>query len=376
MGETGQVAVFTGVRRPFELRDFPVPTPKPGDMLVKVRMANVCGSDLHIWRGDYDVSRGQSEPFCLSIGHEMAGEVAELGEGVTHDTAGAPLAVGDRIVYQYFCPCGTCRSCLRRSTPRCAAALRYRYPPDQYPHFNAAYGQYYYLHLGQAVFKVPENVPDDLAGPANCALAQVIEAFRRGRVGLGDHVVIQGAGGLGINAVAVARELGVRQIIVIDGIGSRLQLAREFGADETILLAECPRVEDRIGRVKQLTDGWGADAVLEVTGLASVVPEGIEMLCQGGVYLEVGNINQGKRVEVDPSVLVHGGKSILGIMWYDPACLQQALELLSTKSEVYPFDRVLSHRYPLREIDQAFADQDGGSVHRAALLPWAESAGR
>src|SRR5262245_44489627 len=102
MPEVGQVAVFTGVRKPFELREYPVPEPEPGAILVKVRMANVCGSDLHIWRGEYDVSRGQKEPFCLSIGHEMAGEVAKLGEGVTTDSAGEPLAVGDRIAYQYF----------------------------------------------------------------------------------------------------------------------------------------------------------------------------------------------------------------------------------------------------------------------------------
>ena len=372
MSEMGQVAVFTGVRRPFELREFPVPTPEPGAILVKVNMANVCGSDLHIWRGDYDVSRGQSEPFCLSIGHEMAGEIAQLGEGVTHDSAGQPLQVGDRIVYQSFCPCGRCRSCQRRTTPRCADALRFRSPPDQYPHSNAAYGQYYYLNQGQAVFKIPENVPDDLAGPANCALAQVIAAYQSGNVGLGDHVVIQGAGGLGINGVAVARELGVRQIIVIDGIESRLELAREFGADETLLLAEYPEPDARVKRVKELTDGWGADAVLEVSGLAAVVPEGLAMLCQGGTYLEVGNINQGRRVGLDPSILVHGGKSMLGIMWYEPNCLHQALELLSTKGDVYPFDRILSHHYAMRDIDQAFADQDGGTVQRAALLPWAD----
>jgi len=372
MTETGRVAVFTGVRRAFELREFPVPQPAAGAILVKVRMANVCGSDLHIWRGDYDVSRGQSEPFCLSIGHEMTGEVAQLGDGVTHDTAGTPLAVGDRIVYQYFCPCGTCRSCLRRSTPRCKDAFRFRYPPDQYPHFNAAYGQYYYLNQGQAVFKVPENVPDDLAGPANCALAQVIEAFRRGKVGLGDHVVIQGAGGLGLNAVAVAREMGVEQIIVIDGIESRLELAREFGADETLLLDDYPQPADRVRRVRELTDGWGADAVLEVTGRVGAVPEGIEMLANGGHYLEVGAINQGHRVEIDPSVLVHGGKTLFGVMWYEPICLQLALELLSAKSDRYPFTRVLSHHYPLSAIDQAFADQDTGVVQRAALLPWAD----
>ncbi|HUG93059.1 MAG TPA: alcohol dehydrogenase catalytic domain-containing protein, partial [Planctomycetaceae bacterium] len=192
MPETGTVAVFRGVRRPFEFLEFPVPEPASGAILVKVRLANVCGSDLHAWRGDYDVSRGRKEPFCLSIGHEMTGEVARLGEGVAGDWAGRPLAVGDRIAYQYFCPCGRCRSCLRKSTPRCTDGMRYRFPPDEFPHFNAAYGQYFYLRPGQAVFKVPDNVPDDLAGPANCALSQVIDGLERGNVGVGDTLVIQG----------------------------------------------------------------------------------------------------------------------------------------------------------------------------------------
>ena len=85
MNDKGLVAAFTGVRKPFQLREFPVTQPEPGTILVEVRMANVCGSDLHIWRGEYDVSRGQSEPFCLSIGHEMVGRIAALGEGVTQD---------------------------------------------------------------------------------------------------------------------------------------------------------------------------------------------------------------------------------------------------------------------------------------------------
>lgn len=372
MPETGLVAAFTGVRRPFEFREFPVPEPAPGGIVVKVRLANICGSDLHAWRGDYDVSRGQKEPYCLSLGHEMTGEVYRLGEGVTCDSSGRPLVVGDRIVYQYFCPCGRCRSCLRGSTPRCAEGLRYRFPPTEYPHFNAAYGQFYYLRPGQAVFRVPDNVPDDLAGPANCALAQVIDGLERGGVGIGETLVIQGAGGLGINAVAVARERGVSQVIVIDGVESRLALAREFGADQTLLLAEFPTPEDRIRRVRQLTDGAGADAVLELVGAAAVVPEGVAMLASGGRYLMIGNINQKQRVEIRPAELVHGGKTVLGLMWYRPESLQQAVQLLSMRGDRYPFAKILSHHYPLRAIDQAFRDQDSGTVQRSALLPWAE----
>ena len=369
MAETALVAAMTGPRQPFVLREYEVPEPQPGAVLIRVTLANVCGSDLHLWRGDYKPS-DTGKPTLRSAGHEMIGCVAKLGEGVTTDSAGQPLAVGDRVVYRYFYPCGRCRPCLRRRTPRCPFAMRHRHPPDVWPHFNAAYGQYYYLQPDHTIFKVPDNVSDDLAAPANCALAQVIYGLEQAGVGVGDHVVIQGAGGLGINAIAVAREMGAAQIIVIDGIDERLELARQFGADQLIDLRSLPSAEDRIERVRQLTDGWGADVVVELVGHARVIPEGLQMLCGGGTYLEIGSICQEITCDFDPSIIVHGGKRILGVMWYEADSLLKAIQLLSLRQEEYPFDRVLSERFPLTEINTAFAEQDAGRIHRAALVPW------
>ena len=369
MPDTAVVAAMTGPRQPFVLKEFPVPEPEPGAILVKVTVANVCGSDLHLWRGEYKPS-DTGKPTLRSAGHEMTGTVAKLGDGAKADSAGQPLAVGDRIVYRYFYPCQRCRACLRRKTPKCPNALRYRYPPDVWPHFNAAYGQYYYLQPGHTVFKVPSNVSDEQASPANCALSQVIYGLEKAGAGVGDHVVVQGAGGLGINAIAVAREMGVEQIIVIDGIDERLQLAKEFGADQAIDLRSYPKPEDRIRRVKELTAGWGADIVLELAGHARVVPEGLQMLGHGGVYVEIGNICQEITCTYDPSWIVLTGKTILGIMWYEAESLHKAMRFLASNQERYPFGKLLSHHYPLREINTAFAEQDAGKVHRAALLPW------
>jgi len=371
MPETGLAVSFTGVRRPFELREFPVPQPAPGAVLFKVMMANVCGSDLHIWRGEYDLSRGEPEPYSRAIGHEMICTIERLGDGVDCDSAGRAVKPGDRVVCRYFVPCGQCRACMRRTTPRCSRAMRYRQPPEVAPHFNAAYGQFFYLHPGGTFYKVPDNVTDDMAGPANCALAQVIYGLEQARTGFGDHVVVQGCGGLGINAIAVAKELGAAQVIAIDGLDDRLGLARAFGADQIIDLRSFPTSDERVKRVKELTDGWGADVVMEVAGHPRVIPEGLAMLGQGGTYVEIGNINQKLTVEFDPSVIVHGGKSILGIMWYEADSLLKGLELLATRQHKYPFHRVLSHKYPLTAINEAFRDQDCGRVHRAALLPWA-----
>lgn len=370
MAETGWVAAMTGPREPFVLLEFPVPDPGPGAILVQVQLANICGSDLHLWRGDYKPADPGGAKY-RSVGHEMVGIVAKLGSGVTRDSAGQPLREGDRIVYRYFYPCGQCRACLRRQTPRCLSAMRYRYPPDVWPHFNAAYGQYYYLHPGHTVFRVPDNVTDEMAAPANCALAQAIYALEQAGAGLGDRLVIQGAGGVGINAVAVARELGVEQIIVLDALPERLALAREFGADETICLRDYPTPQSRVDRVRQLTGGWGADIVLELSGRAEAFPEGVAMLGVGGTYVVVGNICAGHAAPFDSSELVLYGRRVLGIMWYEASSLYQALQLLSTRQDRYPFHKIVSHKFPLRDINRAFAEQDAGRVHRAALLPWA-----
>lgn len=370
MTKTGWVAAMTGARKPFRLIEYPVPEPEPGAILVKVTQANICGSDLHLWRGEY-IPSDTGRPDFRSVGHEMCGVVAKLGDGVTSDSAGKPLQVGDRIAYRYFVACGRCRACLRGFTPRCPHGMRFRHPPDVWPHFNAAYGQYYYLRPGQVVFKIPEGVSDDLAAPANCALAQVVYSLYLAKVGVGDHVVIQGAGGLGVLAAAVAKERGAESVTVIDGLDDRLALAREFGADHLIDMKQLATPQYRVARVRQLTDGWGADVVLEVVGHAAAVPEGVRMLGHGGVYAMVGCICENDTCTFDPSTLVLSGRSVLGIMWYDAPSLLFALEFLAKHREKYPFERLISHRYPLSAINDAFAAQDQGRAQRSALLPWA-----
>jgi threonine dehydrogenase-like Zn-dependent dehydrogenase len=370
MPQTGLVAAMTGVKKPFILQEYPLPDPEPGAILVKITQANICGSDLHLWKGGY-IPADPGRPDLRSVGHEMCGLVEKLGDGVTADSAGQPLREGDRIAYRYFVACGRCRACMRGFTPRCPYGMRYRHPPDVWPHFNAAYGQYYYLRPGQAVFKIPEGVPDDLAAPANCALAQVVYTLYLARVGLGDHVVIQGAGGLGVLAAAVAKERGAASVTVIDSLDDRLALAKEFGADHLIDMKRHAAPADRIARVKQLTDGWGADVVVELVGRAAAVPEGVAMLGNGGTYAMVGCICENDFCRFDPSSLVLPGRNVLGIMWYDAPSLLFALQFLARFKDKYPFHRLVSHRYPLSAINEAMAAQDAGKAQRSALLPWA-----
>lgn len=348
----GKAAVLKGFRQPYEIQEFPLPEVEPGAILIKVAMANICGSDLHIWRGDLPI---YIPPEGAIFGHEMTGRVARLGAGVSTDSQGQALKEGDRVIYCYFNPCGKCYQCLHGHRAACPNKLSNMAGSiKQPPHFRGAFGEYYYLQPGMFVFKTPDSLSDELVAPVNCALSQVIYGLSQAAARFNDTVVVQGAGGLGLNAIAVAREMGAGQIIAIDAVAARLELARQFGAEHTIDLTKAASEGDRIGRVMELTKGRGADLVCEFVGLPAVVPEGLAMLRMGGTYLEIGNISLGQTVPIDPSALVWGNKKLVGVVMYDPWVIPKALDLLERTRARYPFDKVLSHKFPLARINDAF----------------------
>ena len=366
-GLTGRVAAFYGPDIPMEIKEYPVPDPEPGAIVVKTTFANVCGSDLHQWRGEFDVAKF-GRPYPQILGHEMTGTVHALGEGISRDTAGKPLGVGDRVIWRYFYPCGSCRACMRRVYRACPFARAYLVNScDTAPHFYGAFGDYYYVRPGAAIFKVPDELPDVSVAGINCALSQVVGGMQLAQLKLGENVVIQGAGGLGVYATAVAKEMGAAKVIVIDGVTERLELAKAFGADEVIDFRELPAEDDRVKRVQDLTDGWGADVVAELVGHPRVCNEGLRMVGRAGRYLEIGNISPGMTFTLDPQWLVGSNRSILGMLYYEAEHLQQALDLVHRTRDVYPWDKVVSHTYPLTEINEAFDASDRGAVTRAAI---------
>jgi D-arabinose 1-dehydrogenase-like Zn-dependent alcohol dehydrogenase len=369
MAGQGRAALFYGPGKPFELKEYTVPEPEPGALVMKISVANVCGSDLHQWRGEFDVAKF-GRPYPQILGHEMTGTVHALGEGLTRDTAGEPLTVGDRIVFRYFHPCGHCLACLKRIFRACPYARAYlTNSADVPPHFFGAFADYHYLMPGAAIFKVPDGLSDEMVAGVNCALSQVTGGLQLAQLKLGENVVIQGAGGLGVYATAVARELGAGRIIVIDAIPERLELVRQFGADETIDLRELPDADARVQRVLELTDGWGADVVAELVGHPRVVPEGLRMVGRTGRYLEIGNISPGLTYEIDPSQLIFRNITMYGMVYYEAEHLQQALELMARTRDKYPWHKVLSHSFELEDINEAFEMSDQGRVTRAAIKP-------
>ena len=369
----GRVAVLRDYGGEFELREYPLPDVEPGAILVRLTRAGICGSDLHIWRGEMKDVYG-ALPQNLTFGHEMCGRVERLGAGVTTDSAGQPLREGDRVTYLYFFPCGRCPVCLDDEMGDCPRKARANRVAGTPPYFNNAFGEYYYLRPRHFVFRIPDELSDDVATPANCALSQVIYGLRRAGLRSGHALVIQGAGGLGLNAAAVARDAGADQIIVIDRIPERLALARAFGADHTLSMTELPTAQARIDAVKDLTGGFGAHVVADFVGYPAVIPEGLGMLRAGGCYLEVGNIAPGNIFSYDATALVRGAARLVAVANYSPWALAQALAFLRRNQARFPFDHLVSHVFPLERISEGFRDADwmhhqGGAapVSRAAV---------
>ena len=371
MADKARAAIFFGPGKPFEIREVPIPAIDPDAVLIRVTYANICGSDLHFWRGDAPL-RLPDDGWIF--GHEMTGRVARLGSRVTKDSLGRPLKEGDRVAYTYFYPCGRCYVCLHNEPANCPNKLERPVGPSTPPHLHGAFADHYYLRPGGQIFKVPDELTDAAVAPVNCALAQVMYGLQQAGVRFGDRVLIQGAGGLGVQAVAVAKDMGAQSVIVVDQIPGRLELARAFGADHTINLKDVTDRKERVKLVRQWTDGAGVDVACDFVGFPQVIPEGIEMLRAGGTYLEIGNISRGAKIELDPSTLVWGAKKIVGVIQYEPWVLSRALDFLVRTKSRWPWDRIISHTYPLEQINEAFTasewhGRDTSNITRAALTP-------
>jgi len=368
----GRAVLFMGARKPFEITEYEVPDPEPGAVVLRITQAGICGSDLHSWRGDGVPA--PVPPGGRPTGHEGTGVVFKLGAGVTTDSLGKPLKEGDRVVYSAISPCGRCYQCLNGNGNWCVHGFMRRSPAGQWPYFTGTYADYYYVAPNQPVFKVPDELPDAVLGFVNCAMGTVTEGLLRAGCKEGDYVVIQGAGGLGLNAIAAAKDMGAHRVIVLDRLENRLQLAKEFGADETINIEqEWTTPEMRRQRVWELTAGRGADIVMELVGRSELLTEGLDFLTNGGTFVEIGNIVRGRPVSFDPSALVFGSKRIVGSAMYRPALLPMMLETLVKKQGALPYDKIVSHVFPLAEINSAFEQAEWHdrqtAVTRSMLVP-------
>ncbi|MCC6860830.1 MAG: zinc-binding dehydrogenase [Bryobacterales bacterium] len=344
-------AVLVRYQQPLETRSYPVPeSVGPGEALVRVEMAGICGTDVHLWLGQLNI------PIPVIMGHETVGRIEQLGGGLERDWRGAPLATGDRITWASSIVCGECFYCrVKRQPTRCLSRKAYgiSYCADEPPHLRGGYAERILLRGGTAVFRLPETLATEAVLGAGCALTTALHGLEHAPVALNDLVVIQGAGPVGLAALALARQAGALRTIVIGGPPHRLELARAFGAHAVISIEDAPDPLERRKLVLEQTGSFGADVVIECAGHPSAVPEGLELCRDGGRYLVLGQYANAGEVPLNPHVITRKQLQVAGSWGFEPRHVDQALRLLDGSQWKDRFASQITHRFPLDRANEA-----------------------
>jgi threonine dehydrogenase-like Zn-dependent dehydrogenase len=361
-----KASVLETFKAPLQVREYPLPSLEAGSALVRTEMAGICGTDVHLWKGELPIN------LPVILGHETVGVIEQIGAGLTHDWSGEPLRIGDRVTWTSTTSCGKCYYCAEKHQPtRCPQRRAYGigYPSDQPPHFLGGYAEVHYLRPGANIFRIPDGLPTESVIGAGCALITAIHGVERTGIEWQDTVVVQGAGPVGIAALAVAKSAGASRVIVIGGPAHRLEMAQRFGADQIIDLAQLTTTEARNARVRELTRGYGADVVLECVGHPTAVPEGMEMCRDGGKYLVLGHYCNAGTIQFNPHVITRKQLQVFGSWSSEPRHMRAAIDFLRANREQFPFDKMVTHRFKLTEANEALATTANWQSAKSVIIP-------
>lgn len=322
-----RVAIFDGPGRPFRLADLEIPSRlDPGELVVELSLATICGSDLHTHAGT------RREPTPCVLGHEGVGTVVAAAADRT-------TWLGKRVTWSSTDSCGRCPACTTWRLPqKCARVFKYGHVSvNEARGLHGSYASHLVIRGGTHLVEVPHHVPDAVAASLNCSLATMANVTER----LPDPcavAVVQGAGLLGLHGCGLLRAAGVGRVIVVDPDEGRLARVAEFGGEP----ARSDEVPDR-----------AADVVIEVAGAAAVVPEGLRMLRPGGHYLFVGMVHPRSLLDLSGEAVIRGCISLRGFHNYAPRHLDQAVSFAGHST--LPWSSLVSPPLPLASLDEAFA---------------------
>ncbi len=333
MARTGRAVVASG--QEFEIRHYPVPNPEPSTILLKQEMAGICGTDLHNWQNGF----GEE----VLLGHENVGIVEAIGPGVETDYLGNTIEIGDRVVFAPGVPGDS--------------TYGFRTKPDTPPYFSGGFADYMYLNLPGTCFLKTKAPPEVAVLTEPFTIG--VHAVMRGGIKIGDTVVIQGSGAIGLVTLICAKISGASKIIVVGGPKVRLDLAQNMGADVTIDIDEFPSVHDRTELLKSHTNnGEGADVVFECAGFLPATPEGLSYVRYGGTFVEVGHFVDMGSIDFNINQLLMRKNLRLEAVWgstYEH--FVRGLPILE-KNE-FPFAEMVSHVLPLSRIREGFEALNG-----------------
>ncbi len=328
--ETMRAALLYGVKD-LRIENIKKPQIGAGEALVKIQAATTCGTDLKIFQRGY-VERIIKLPTVF--GHEWAGDVVDVGEGVTWPEPGMRIRAGNSA------PCLRCAMCRKGRFNLCEDMLW----------LWGAYAEYIRVPARTLLVntqEIPPHVDYEEAALAE-PLACVLHGAEEAGIKLGDTVAIIGAGPIGLLHLLTAKKLGAEQVAICDLVEERLAFATQLGADDTINAA----TEDAVATVKDLTEGRGADVVIEAIGLPGTWEQALHMVSKGGTVLEFGGCPPKTNIQVSTELLHYGEVTVKGAFHATPTHFKKALNLIASKTvAVKP---LVTRRMPLERLEEAF----------------------
>ena len=367
MGQSARAVVCRELNKPVVVESITVDPPQRGEVMVKLGACGVCHSDLSATNGTIPL------PPPLVLGHEAAGEVIAVGEGVSG------LAVGDHVVSSFIYMCGKCRFCSMGRPVLCVeqgkalttlpdGTLRTRDAQGKPLNIFSGCGvmaEYATLHVDNVV-KIDPKIPFDRAALVGCAVTTGVGAvFNTARVVPGASVAVFGCGGVGLNVVQGAAIAGAGRIVAIDSMESKLELARKFGATDTLLAKPG---EDLTKPLKKLTGG-GADYAFECVGSGELAAAAYRATGRGGVTVVVGVAKPGDSTSVRTMTLPFEEKTLTGS--YFGSCVPRIdfPRMLGLYMQgKLKLDELITRRYSIDEAPQAFADLESGKNARGVIV--------
>jgi L-iditol 2-dehydrogenase len=346
---------------PVELREFPEPVLEPGSVLLRTLYSEVCGTDVHIWHG-----RLAGVPFPIIPGHVSVG-IADKIRGDVRGVDGTTIAEGDRLVFfDVHRTCGRCRACAVTRTPtRCESRRVYGITDSAHEGLFGGWAEAIYLEPGVSMAKLPSETY--ISG--GCGLITAVHAVDRAALTLGDTVLVQGTGAVGLSAIALARLAGATRVIAFGAPADRLALATAMGADHVVDVQKTAPAE-RMQIVRDLTGGLGVDAAIEAAGSARAVEEALDLIRDGGRYVIAGHYT-----DAGPSAInVHQQINrkhleIRGCWGSEVSHFVRALRVLERHHAAIPWRAIGAKTYALSELNQALADAEAMRLPKALVKP-------
>ena len=329
------------------LEEVASPTPAAGEVVIKVGTATTCGTDLKVWRrGGH--ARMLKPPTLF--GHEAVGEIVALGVGVTG------WNIGDRVVANNSAPCLSCFFCRRREYSLCPNLLFNNGTFAEYLKIPAPIVQHNLL-------AVPPDLPSALAAMTE-PLACVLHGISCSNVQPGDRVVVMGDGAIGLMFVTVLAHQSGAQVFLFGGNDTRLQIGENLGASRTFNYHQLPDVP---AQVRDLTEGWGADVVIEATGIPAVWEHAIASGRPGATINLFGGCPRDTTITISTEQLHYNALTLKGVFHNTPTHVREALALLA--SRVIPFEQLITDHRPLQDLAQAFEDMKNRKAIKVAIEP-------